>query len=672
MTNAKRFPTVVPDIDLWRQNLCCQAACPVHTDSGRYVQLIAEGRYEEAYLTARSPNPFASICGRICAAPCEDKCRRGQIDEPVSIRALKRFVCDRYGVESLAPDEQRKLFSGETDPGNKTRWHLPLLTSSRKDVALGRKVAVIGGGPAGLACAHDLALMGYRVSVFEASNAPGGMLIHGIPEFRLNRSVIDKEIARIQALGVDILTEAPLTRNFGLQQLRAMGFEAIFLSVGTQRGRDLKIEGSDLDGVIKAVDYLINVNNGYRIELGQRVVVIGGGFVAFDAARLALRKASESRAVETLADKAMSESADARGILISDASTSPATSENDGTLTEALDVARTALRSGAADVRMISLESFAEMPVMRSAQGREEFEHARSEGIKFVTQRSARRFYSDYEKRVRAVELIRVERTYDDDGRFNPVFDESYSETIEADTVILAIGQQADLSFLHQEDGIELTPQGTIKIDRATLETSARGVFAGGDVAFGPRNVIEAVANGKQAALSIDDCLRGVKSQPIIHLSMEKLPIRNYRMPDAYEKCARQAPPSVSLDRRTGITEVESTYSEAEAHAQAERCLHCHTLTIYDPALCVLCGRCVDVCPERCLKLVPMEEVDLKGRTKDELFEFYGFNGDGPQRLSAMIKDEDRCIRCGLCAMRCPTNAMTLEVFSYEERESVA
>lgn len=646
MINLKRFPTVVPDIDLWRQNLRCQDACPVHTDSGRYVQLIAEGRYEEAYLTARSPNPFASICGRICAAPCEDKCRRGQIDAPVSIRALKRFVCDRYGIEALASDEQNKLFERFKDAGSKTRWHVPLLTSTRKDVARGQKVAVIGGGPAGLACAHDLALMGYCVTVFEASSAPGGMLIHGIPEFRLDRSVIDIEIARIQSLGVNILTESPLTRNFGLQQLRAMGFEAVFLSVGTQRGRDLKIDGADLDGVIKAVDYLINVNNGYRIDLGQRVVVIGGGFVAFDAARMALRKASENGA----------------RVLEPDA----------GTLVEAFDVARTALRGGAASVHMVSLESFAEMPVMRSAQGREEFEHARKEGIDFRTQRSARRFFSNYQKRVRAVELIRVVRTYDDDGRFNPVFDESFSELIEADTVILAIGQQADLSFLHKEDGVELTPQGTIKIDHAKLATTAPGVFAGGDVAFGPRNVIEAVANGKQAALSIDDYLRGVKSSPVIHLSMEKLLIRNYRMPEAYEKCGRQAPPSVSLDRCTGITEVESTYSETDARVQAERCLHCHTQTIYDPEKCVLCGRCVDVCPERCLKLVPLEEIDLQGRIENELLEFYGFPGQSPQRLSAMIKDEDKCIRCGLCAMRCPTNAMTLEVFSYEEREAVA
>jgi NADPH-dependent glutamate synthase beta subunit-like oxidoreductase len=607
------------------------------------VQLIAEGRYEEAYLTARSPNPFASICGRICAAPCEDKCRRGRIDAPVSIRALKRFVCDRYGVESLVPDKQDRLFHGATEPGNKTRWHLPVLTTTRNTVARGQRVSVIGGGPAGLACAHDLALMGYRVTVFEASESPGGMLIHGIPEFRLSRAVIDKEISKIQSLGVEILTKSPLSENFGLEQLRGLGFEAVFLSIGTQRGRELNIEGSDLDGVIKAVDYLINVNQGYRVDLGQRVVVIGGGFVAFDAARMALRRVLEN-----------------------------GPEREDVTLVEALDVARTVLRAGVADVRMVSLESFAEMPIMRSSQGREEFEQAKEEGIKFETQRSARRFLRGYNGRVGAVELIGVKRTYDDNGRFDPVFDDSFSELVEADSVILAIGQQADLSFLKAEDGIELTPQRTIKVDHATLATTAPGVFAGGDVAFGPRNVIEAIANGKQAALSIDDYLRGVKTSPAVHLSMKKIPIRDYRMPDAYEKCERLSPPTVPLGRRTGISEVESSYSEADARRQAERCLHCHIQTVYDPERCVLCSRCVDVCPERCLKLVPMQDLDLQEGSGTELIAFYGFEAAGPLNLSAMIKDEELCIRCGLCAIRCPTNAMTLEVFSYEERDAVA
>jgi NADPH-dependent glutamate synthase beta subunit-like oxidoreductase len=609
------------------------------------VQLIAEGRHEEAYLVARSPNPFASICGRICAAPCEDSCRRGRLDAPVSIRALKRFVCEKYGAESLSPDLQDKLFNGGTEPGNKTRWHLPVLTTSHCSVARGQKVAVIGGGPSGLACAHDLALMGYRATVFEASDEAGGMLVHGIPEFRLSRAVIEKEIEKIESLGVEIKLNAPLSESFGLKDLREQGYEAVFLSVGTQRGRDLKIEGAEMDGVVKAVDYLINVNQGYRVNLGRRVLVIGGGFVAFDAARVALRTALEAEAAEAERET------------------------EDGTLVEALDVARAARRAGATEVMMISLESFDEMPVRRSSQGREEFEEAEKEGIVFRTQRSARRFVGEG-GRVTGVELIGVKRTYDHDGRFNPVFDPSFSEVLEADSVILAIGQQADLSFLKPEDGVELTPQQTIKVDRATLATTAPGVFAGGDVAFGPRNAIEAIANGKTAALSIDDYLRGVKSEPVIHVTLERLPIRSYRMPDEYEKRERQSPPTVALDRRTGISEVETGYDEEEARRQAERCLHCHVQTIYDPEMCVLCGLCVDICPAFCLKLVPADALDLEAGAESELFEFYGIDGESQSRLSAMIKDEDVCIRCGLCALRCPTGAMTMEVFSYEEHES--
>jgi NADPH-dependent glutamate synthase beta subunit-like oxidoreductase len=275
MTNGGPYKTVTPDFEFWKQMIPCQAACPIHTDAGKYVQLIGEGRDESSYLTARSPNPFASVCGRVCAAPCEDRCRRGAVDAPVSIRALKRFVTEKYGVESLQPDTQARLVSGETEPGNKTLWHLPILTTSRAHMARGQKVAVIGAGPAGLSCAHDLALMGYRVTVFEATGAPGGMMVHGIPEFRLSRSIIDKETAKILGLGVEL--KAPLTPQFGLRELRDLGYEATFLAVGTQRGRDLQIEGAELDGVVKAIDFLLNVNRGYQVNLSKRVVVIGGG-----------------------------------------------------------------------------------------------------------------------------------------------------------------------------------------------------------------------------------------------------------------------------------------------------------------------------------------------------------------------------------------------------------
>lgn len=641
--SVTKYKTLVPNIEFWMGMIPCQAACPVKTDAGKYVQLIAEGKFKQSYLTARSPNPFASVCGRVCAAPCEDACRRGRIDAPITIRALKRFVTEKYGVESMEPDTQDDLREGTADEGNKRRGHLPVLQATRANVARGQKVAVIGAGPAGIAAAHDLALMGYRVAVFEATNQVGGMMYHGIPEFRLARSIIEKEIQKVVQLGVEIKLNTPLNEKFGINELKAAGFDAVFLSVGVQKGRGMNIEGSNLDGVIKAIDYLLNINNGYRVDLGKRVLVIGGGFVAFDAARMALRA----------------------GLAAGDASSAETQSGNEG-LHAAIDAARTAIRAGAVEVHIASLESFQEMPVMRTTQGREEFEEAQHEGVGFLTQRGAKRFVGD-NGRLKAVEFIGVKRTYDDDGRFNPVYDPDFSETFEADSVILAIGQQADLSFLTAEDHVELTPQGTIKVDPQTLATSAPGLFAGGDVAFGPRNLIEAVANGKRAALSIDDYLRGVKTDLVVNLRIQELPTRSYRRPEDYEKCERKTPPVISLDRRTGISEVEIGYSEDEAQQQAERCLYCHIQTIYDAEKCVLCNRCVDICPEYCLKLVPVEELDLEPEIMQKVIESERVSLTGP--LSAMLKDDEKCIRCGLCAIRCPTDAMTMEVFYYEEEE---
>jgi NADPH-dependent glutamate synthase beta subunit-like oxidoreductase len=522
--------------------------------------------------------------------------------------------------------------------GNQQHGHLPLLQSRRMDETKHAKVAVIGAGPAGLACAHDLAVMGYGVTLFEASERLGGMILHGIPEFRLSRAIIEKEIDKILEQGVEVKTHAPLTSTFGLEDLKAQGFEAIFLALGTQKGRELNIEGAQLDGVIKAIDYLLNINSGYGVQLGGKVLVVGGGLVAFDAARLALRSRLEA----------------------------PGESLETGALRAALDAARQAVRSGA-DVRMVSLESFAEMPVMKSAQGIEEYEETRKEGVHFHPQRGPRRILGENGK-VTAVEFVGVKRTYDENGRFAPEYDTTVSETMEADTVILAIGQRADLSFLKPEDGIELTPGGTIAVDSRTLKTSAPGIYAGGDVAFGPRNLIEAVANGKRAALSIDDYLRHVSGQLVFHLSIDKVPTRRYQRFEGYEQCQRESPPTIDLNRRTGISEVEIGYNEEEARRQAARCLYCHIQTIYDPEKCVLCNRCVDVCPEYCLKLVPLDQLELDTRHKEKLLATLS----PIQGLSAMIKDEDKCIRCGLCAVRCPTDAMTMEVFRYEERENVA
>src|SRR5512140_807322 len=383
----------LPDLQDWKAQVKCQTGCPVATDAGRYVQLIAGGQYEDAYLVARAPNPFASVCGRVCAAPCEDACRRGSIDAPISIRALKRFVTEQYGVESMHPETQQRLRSELVCEGNRYAGHLPVQPASRRGEKT--KVAVIGAGPAGLAAAHDLALLDYAVTGFEAAPEAGGMMRFGIPEYRLPRSVIRGEIDEIVSLGVELKLGTALTSDFGLRELAKEGFRSVFLSVGVSKGRDLQLPGGELDGVIKAIDYLLNINRGYRVDLGHKVVVVGGGFVAFDAARTALRMRSVEEVDRLEGD---SQEADAR-------------------LKDALDAARSALRGGAAEVTIVSLEDFSEMPVLRTTQGHEEFEEAQKEGIRFLTRRGPRRLLGN--GRLSGIELRAVKSVFDANGRFS-------------------------------------------------------------------------------------------------------------------------------------------------------------------------------------------------------------------------------------------------------------
>jgi formate dehydrogenase beta subunit len=636
----------LPGVADWKDQVKCQTGCPVATDAGRYVQLVAEGRDEDAYLVARAPNPFASVCGRVCAAPCEDACRRGSIDAPISIRALKRYVSERHGVESVHPDTQDRLRTELVSEGNRYAGHLPVAPLQPGDRPAGqqgprRKVAVIGAGPAGLSAAHDLALLGYDVTVFEAAEEPGGMMRFGIPEYRLPRTLIRAEIDKILSLGVTLKPGLPLSAEFGIGDLRRAGFEAILLSVGVWKGRDLQVPGVDLDGVIKAVDYLLNVNRGYRLDLGRRVVVVGGGFVAFDAARTALRIGREDE---------IDEMAAAQG-------------EADVRAKEAFDSARAAIRGGATEVTIVSLEAFDEMPVLRTTQGHEEFEEARKEGVRFITRRGPNRFLGD--GRLSRVELRAVRSVFDTTGRFAPQYNEEDLLSIEADACVLAIGQRADLSFIKPEDAVNVTPAGMLQVDPQTLATSAPGVFAGGDVAFGPRNLIEAVANGKRAARSIHEFLARESARLETWIDVEKLPTSHYRMIAGFELLDREAPPTLEVGRRTGINEVETGYGDEAARRQGARCLVCHTQTIYDPEKCVLCSRCVDVCPEYCLAIVPFDDLDLDEATRAALLDRAAGGG---LPLSAMVKDDERCIRCGLCAIRCPTDAMTMERFSITER----
>jgi formate dehydrogenase beta subunit len=634
---AGKVRAVIRPLNWFRDNVPCLAACPVKTDAGRYVQLISAGRDEAAYAVARSPNPIASICGRTCGAPCEDACRRGAIDEPVAIRPLKRFVTERFGPESFSPLGVDAIPAAVRDATQSTTLGHQAALMQRRGAR--RKAAVVGAGPAGLACAHDLAVMGYQVTVFEAMEHGGGMMRYGIPEYRLPREVIDRQVGEIRALGVEFVFNRPLNKDFGLREIRRQGFGAIFLGIGAGQGRQLAIDGSDFDGVIKAIDFLLNVNRGYRVEVGRRVVVVGGGLVALDAARTAVRVllSGAERAAEELGRIVGTE------------------------VRVALDAAREARRRGALKVTVVSLERLAEMPAMGSVQGREEMEVTREEGIEFEPGWGPRRIVGEH-GRATGIELVRCGRVFDEEGRFNPTFIPGSERAIEADTILLAIGQRPDYGFLQPEDGIELTPAGTVKVDAETLATTAPGVFAGGDGAFPPALLITAAENGKRAATAIDAYLSGGRARPTMRVVVEEQPLATYRMPERYEQIGRHVP-VIPVGRRTGITEVEGCYSEAEARLQADRCLSCHVHPIYNRDLCVLCARCADICPERCISFVPVEELALSGTDQATVAAL----APADQRHTAFLYAEERCIRCALCAIRCPTGAITMERFHFEE-----
>ena len=333
---------------------------------------------------------------------------------------------------------------------------------------------------------------------------------------------------------------------------------------------------------------------------------------------------------------------------------------------EALDSARAALRGGAAEVTIVSLENFDEMPVLRTTQGHEEFEEAKKEGVAFLPRRGPSRFLGRRPPRGGRAQAGRLGLRRERPLRA-ALRRERPRSRIEADACVLAIGQQPDLSFLKPADGVALTPGGTIRVDPATLATSAPGVFAGGDVAFGPRNLIEAVANGKRAARSIHEYLSREaprRSRPASRSRRSRPP--RYRMIAGFEIFDREAPPTLDVGRRTGIAEVETGYGEAEARRQAARCLVCHVQTIYDPEKCVLCNRCVDVCPEYCLAIVPFEELDLRARRSARP------SRRAPRPTACRSRPWSRTTSAasgaGSAPIRCPTDAMTMERFSITER----
>jgi len=606
------------NIQWMHTNFPCRAACPVGTNAGGYVSLISEGRFEDAYLLARKPNPLASICGWICAHPCEAACRRREIDQPISIRALKRFVCERYGVES------ERNFASIRE----------IVERPRPPAKRPGKVAVVGAGPAGLACAHDLALMGHQVELFDAAKETGGMLRYGIPPYRLPRELIDCEVEFIRFLGVTFRLGVEIGKDIPFETL-ASSHDAVFLAPGCRKGRGLNIPGFDLTGVLTAVDFLAAVNVGVEIDIGERVVVVGGGNVAYDVARSVRLFGGTSEADE----------------------------EHHRLLVDAAMVAARTLRR---DVTVVALEAPHEMPA-----DLEEIEEAGAEGVRLINRRGPKTVLADPDGRVRGLETLDVARVFDDAGRFAPELIPNSEKELPADTVVFAVGQVADLSFLGDDHGLEITPQSTLRVDRDSLATTRPGVFAGGDVAFGPRIAIEAVAEGRRAAKSIDTHLTGRTDDPP-SVVLRTFDTFGYDHPFArgdYEAIPRGRVPTRAVERRELREPVELVYDEDRARREGSRCLRCWINTVVDSSRldgteCIQCGGCADVCPVDCFDLVAIARIARTGEAGAPLRLPDGSPFTpllSTETGAALIKDETACIRCGLCARRCPVECITMQ-----------
>jgi NADPH-dependent glutamate synthase beta subunit-like oxidoreductase len=614
------------DTAYWRRQIKCEDACPVHTDARGYVRAIAAGDYRRAYLIARGPNPLASICGRICGAPCEAACRRGDYDQPIAIRALKRFATERYGAEKLVAemgpekftdDYVRTAGSGVCDALDEIQRLLDAVRAPGWMRPTGKPVAIIGAGPAGLACAHDLALMGVRAIIYEAEPVAAGMLALGVPEYRLPRELIRAEVRVIEALGVEIRCNTAVGKEVTFEDLRR-DHAAVVVAVGAKRSRGLKIPGVDGPAVLGGVDFLRDVSLGRPTQLGRRVVVIGGGNVAYDISRTVLRQTY-------------------------------------------LDAARTAARQPeVGEVHLCCLESREEMPADDV-----EVHEGDEEGLRRHNSLGPVQVLRDDQGKVTGVEFKHVVRVFDENRRFNPVYDESRRTTIPADTVILSIGQAADLSFVDPErNGIVLSAPGIIKADPATLATTAPGVFVAGDLAHGTKLMIHAIASGKKAARSVYEYVTG-RAVTTEDVELHRV-IEDYRREKDYEKPRRVSIPVLSVAERLASPTalVEKGYDEPKALCEAGRCLDCGVNTIFDSDKCILCGGCADVCPTLCLKLVPLSEIAGEPELDELLDGTFGEGADRDQH-SAIIKDETLCIRCANCAYRCPTGAITMERFSF-------
>lgn len=490
----------------------CKSNCPAHIAVQGYIKLAAQGRYREALELIKSENPLPAICGYICNKRCEDACTRGDLDEPIAIDEIKRFIaCQDLNVE--------------------TRF-IPEIAHDYRD----KKIAVIGSGPAGLACAYYLAVEGYSVVVFEKEEVLGGMLRLGIPSFVLEKNIIDAEIDVLKELGVKFITGVHIGKDISIDQLRKEGFNAFYLAIGAQKGRMLGLEGEDLIGVSSGVDFLAKHNLDEKSKVEGNVVVIGGGNVA-------------------------------------------------------IDVARVATRAGANTVQMFSLESREQMPALD-----EEIEIAESEDI-IINNSWGPKLILGKDGQASGVEFRKCLNIFDDNGKFNPSYDENETIIVPADQVILAVGQVVDAQEVIAGTKINVNPSNTIKVKELTYQTSEEDVFAGGDAVTGPKFAIDAIAAGKQAAISIhryvqpgQDLLIGRTLRDYHDLDKESVIIENYdstprqRLQEVNAKQAKQT-----------FRNLKDALTEEQMLKETERCLGCGA-TVVDEYMCVGCGMCATKC----------------------------------------------------------------------------
>jgi len=587
-------PTKISDPEYFHKVVDCQWACPTHTPVPQYIRLIAQRRYTEAFLVNWESNVFPGILGRTCDRPCEPACRRGRIEEkPVAICRLKRAAADNKGDVSA---------------------YMPAIPAEKN----GRRIALIGGGPASLTVARDLMPLGYECVLLEKDPSAGGLMRTNIPSFRLPQAVLDEEVERILQFGVERRFNTEVT---SLRALREEGFDAVFIGTGAPRGKELDIAGRREAGanIHIGIDWLTGVAFEHIDRVGARVVVIGGGNTAMDCCR-------------------------------------------------------TSLRLGGKDVRVTVRSPRADMKASDW-----EIEEAEHEGIPIFDNHTPLEFVVEGGK-LRGVRFQKVRAEYDADGRRKLIPTGDDPVLFECDDVLLAIGQDNAFPWIERDIGLEFDARDLPIVDRETFASTLPGVFFGGDAAWGPENIIWAVAHGHQAAISIDLFCRGKslrqRPSPTTTLVSQKMGIHEWAYDNDIATTLRVAVPHAELGKalRDRKVEVELGFDEALAYREAMRCLNCDVQTVFNRDLCIECDACMDICPVDCINFTEnAEETALRARLRIPArnLEQDLYVSDLLKTGRVMAKDEDVCLHCGLCAERCPTGAWDMQQFNYVDAQAI-